>query len=161
MNGTLRRGRYRLTCFRGWRADRADYREDLVLLDEHFGRFDGFLRLIAIVERQQFKPAAGNAAVAIGIVEGGQDALAHAFAEILGRPRKRRDLAEQDFLIGDAVFGTRGIAGNTEEKTKRERKRNAKLIAGHWRDLHCLNASRRAPPSRYYFYCFSRARQRS
>ena len=91
----------RLTGLRCRRAHRADQGEHLILVDDLLAfRLDGFFRFVAVVARFEFELTAGNPAVAIGLVEGRQDALAHALAQILGRSGECRDLPE-DNLVAD------------------------------------------------------------
>jgi hypothetical protein len=60
---------------------------------------------IAVVGGFQLELAAGDSAGAICFREGGEKALAHTLAERLGRAFERRDLTEDDPILGDAVFG--------------------------------------------------------
>ncbi len=126
MNGTFCRGD-RLTGFRRRCSHRADQGEDLVLVKNSLGCFDGLFRLIAVVQRLQFKFTARNPAGAIGGVEGCQNSLAHALPQGLRRPLQRRHLAKNNLAVADPVLGERGSADNAEGKSER----HSKLIAVH------------------------------
>ena len=55
-----------LSGLRGWRSNRADKSKNLVLVDNCFSGFNGFLGLIAVVDRLEFEFAAADATRAIG-----------------------------------------------------------------------------------------------
>ena len=74
----LRRGGDRLTGLRCGRSHCADQSEDFIVADDLLSRIHGLFRLITVVERFKLERASGDAAVAIGLVERGKDALAHA-----------------------------------------------------------------------------------
>ena len=102
--GHLGRRCDRLAGFRCRRSNRADKRKDLVFLDCFVGGFDGFFGLVAVINRLELELAAVDAAGAVGFLEGRKYTFAHALAERLCRPVERRDLPEQNFVFGYAVF---------------------------------------------------------
>jgi hypothetical protein len=134
MNGTPRGSGDRLTGFRCRCSDRTNDGEDFIFADDLLRRADGFLRLIAVVERFKLERAAGNPAMTICVVKRSQDASAHALAQILGRSGECRDLTEYDFTVRNAVLGERGIAEESDDNSER----NSKLIGDHLRFLHAF-----------------------
>jgi hypothetical protein len=113
----LGRGGDRLAGFRGRRADRADKREDLVVRDRALGGFDGFFRLVAVVDRLELELAATHTAGAVGFLECRQHSFAHALAERLRRPAQGRDLPEQDPVSKYAVLRVQRSVGKTEDSS--------------------------------------------
>ena len=95
----------RLGRGRGRCADLADQREDLVLADQALGVGDRCLRLVAVVEGDEFELPAADAAGGVGLGEGGSDAALHLDAEFGRRSGESRRLAEDDAIDGDAVLG--------------------------------------------------------
>ena len=96
MNGTFLAFAIGTVAARGRRADRADQREDLVLLDQPGGLGDRAIGIVAIVPADQFELAAVHAALGVDLGEGGEDALPHALAERRRRTLERGGLTEQD-----------------------------------------------------------------
>ena len=106
-----------LAGFRRRRADRADKRKDLVVRDRALGGFDGFFRLVAVVDRLEFELAAADTAGAVGFLEGRENTFAHALAERLRRPAQGRHLPEHDLVSGYAVLRVERRGGKTEESS--------------------------------------------
>ena len=71
-------------CARGWGADGADQRENLLAFDQLAGVVDGGFRLVPIVERHQFEPASVDPALLIHLAEGRLHPEPHVAAQLLG-----------------------------------------------------------------------------
>ena len=87
---------------------RAEQSEHLLLLDEPAGVGDGQLRLVGVVERDEFEPPPVDPACPVGLLEGGEDPEPHALAERRRRAGEGRGLAEEDAVLahsGDAFGG--------------------------------------------------------
>src|SRR6476469_7937213 len=93
-----------LTGLRGWRSDRTEKSKDPVFLYRFGGGFDGFLGLVAVIDRFELKLASIDAAGAIDFLERGENSFAHALAERLRWPVERSDLAKQDLIFEYAVL---------------------------------------------------------
>src|SRR6185312_4383514 len=94
----------RLTGLRGWRSDRTKKSKDPVFLYRSGGGFDGFLGLVAVIDRFELKLASIDPARAIDFLECGENSFAHALAERLRWPVERSDLAKQDLIFEYAVL---------------------------------------------------------
>jgi hypothetical protein len=89
------------------RANVADQREDLVLLDEFPARERGDRRLVAVVLGDQADLAAMDAALGVDVVQVDLDAVVHLNAELGSRSAEDCRLAEDDRVRRHAGLGSR------------------------------------------------------
>src|SRR5260221_275086 len=68
-------------CNRGWRADGADQREDLILLDQLGGLRHRAVGIVAVVAADKLELAAVDAASGVDLRESCKDTLPHALPE--------------------------------------------------------------------------------
>jgi hypothetical protein len=90
------RARNRNRRNRGWRADGADQRKDVVLLDQLRGLDDRAIGIITVIAADKVQLAAVHPALGVDLRKRREDALPHALPERGRRPLERCGLTEQD-----------------------------------------------------------------
>jgi hypothetical protein len=116
---------------RGRRADRADQREYLVLLDQFSGLRHRAVWIVAVVPADQLELAAVHAAPGVDLGEGGENALPHALTERRGGTGERGRLAEQDAILAHAGLIGFGIRRNRDREQQCQSGGNRQSLSGH------------------------------
>jgi len=131
MNGTLAGLRNWNGRGRGGRADGADQRENLVLLDQLGGLHHRAIGIVTVVPADQLELAAVHTALGVDLGECRENALPHALSERRGRTIECGRLTEQDAIGTDAGLVGAGIKGVRHREENREAGADRQSLSMH------------------------------